>query len=59
MHDPKPTGGTEVPRDVQADIKRQIHEIVEHYGGRRPRRTPVIAPVPLPAGETGERRSRP
>lgn len=59
MRNPKPAGEPEVPLDVQADIKRQIHDIVEHYGGRRPRRAPRPRLVPLPPGEKGEQRSRP
>lgn len=58
MHDPQATGETEVPRDVQADIRRQIDDIVERFGGRRPRRAPAFEPVPLPPGETGDRASR-
>lgn len=50
MGDAKPNGGPEVPRDVQAEIRRQIRDIVERYGGRRPPRITRRPRIPvLPA----------
>lgn len=53
MPDAKETNGEPVvPRDVQAEIRREIRDIVERFGGRRPpriRRRPVLPPGPYPA----------
>jgi hypothetical protein len=53
MPDVKETNGEPVvPRDVQAEIRREIRDIVERFGGRRPsriRRRPALIPSPSPA----------
>jgi hypothetical protein len=65
MGDAKPNGGPEVPLEAQAEIRRQIRDIVERYGGRRPPRifrrpgAPSVLPSdPAPAeAEKGVRPS--
>ena len=61
MPEARPTGQKpEIPLDVQSEIRRQIDDIVEHYGGRRPHHAPRRGPAPGPAPaerERGEQRS--
>ena len=52
MRNAKPTAEPEIPLEAQSEIRRQIRDIVERYGGRRPPRIlrrPRVEPPPVPA----------
>jgi len=54
MPDAKPMVEPMVPLDVQAEIRRQIRDIVERYGGRRPA-GPLRRPPSFPSPAEPER----